>query len=145
MPDVTPDALGGCSAVDLFSLFGRSSKRFWTNDASQQALARQLQNGRLMLDRLAELNIGTEDDLKMEFFFRTDTRRKALALCGDLEEVGCRVEQERSATGDGLIFVTGWTPPMSMTYTVLEMWTERMCRLGYQHDCRFDGWGSTLG
>ena len=131
--------------MDLMSLFGRPSKRFWTKEASQKTLAAQLQSISIVLEGLADLSVGSEDDLKMEFFFRTDTRRKAMALAGDLEEVGCHTEQERSTADEQLIVITGRTPPMIMTHTVLKMWTERMCRLGYQRDCRFDGWGTTLG
>lgn len=131
--------------MDIMSLLKRRSQRFWTKEASQRTLAAQLRAIPPVLDRLAGQSVSTEDEFKMEFFFHADSRRKASALAGDLEEVGCQVEQERSGTDERLIVVVGWTPPMAMTPTALKTWTERMCRLGYERDCRFDGWEETLG
>jgi hypothetical protein len=126
------------------SLFNRASKRFWTKEEFQRTLAEQLRMSPLALDRLGGLSVGTEDQFKLEYFFHTDSRRKASALAGDLEMHGCQAEQQRSAADERLSVVTGWTPPLAMSHTILQTWTERMCRLGFEHDCKFDGWGATL-
>jgi hypothetical protein len=130
--------------VDLRSLFDRRPKRFWTKEAYQHTLAKQLQLIRVTLNRLADLSVGTEDEFKLEFFFHTNSRRKAMALAGDLEELGCQTELQRSTTDESLSIVTGWTPPLAMTHTILRVWSERMCRLGFERDCKFDGWGTML-
>ena len=127
------------------SLFSRGSKRFWTKEAFQQTLAKQLRMSPITLERLAELSVGTEDQFKLEYFFHTDSTRKASALTGDLEELGCQAEQQRSAADERLSIITGWTPPLTMSHTILQVWTERMCRLGFERDCKFDGWGTTTG
>jgi hypothetical protein len=125
------------------SLFNRGSKRFWTKEAFQQSLAKQLRMTPLTLERLAELSVGTEDQFKLEYSFHTDSPRKASALAGHLEEFGCQVEQYRSAGDERLSVITGRTAPMTMSHVILQTWTERMCRLGFEHDCRFDGWRTT--
>jgi hypothetical protein len=130
--------------MDFLSLLGRGSKRYWTKEAFQRTLAEQLQRSPVALQRLAELSVGSEDQFKLEYLFRTDSRRKATVLAGDLEEHGCQVEQERSAADERLIIVTGWTPPLAMSPAILKIWTERMCRLGFQCDCRFEGWITTV-
>jgi hypothetical protein len=131
--------------VDLRSLFNRSRERFWSKEAYQRTLAEQLKMGSQSLERLADLSVGTEDEFKLEFYFRTDSRRKALKLVGDLEELGCQADPQPSHADERLTIVTGWTPPLIMTPAMLQTWTQRMCRLGFQCDCKFDGWGTTLG
>lgn len=129
--------------MDLRSLFDRRQKRFWSKEAYQQTLAEQSRMGPLSLERLADLSVGTEDEFKLEFFFHTDARRKALKLAGDLEELGCQVEQQPSAADERLTVVNGWTPPLTMTQAIIQVWTQRMCRLGFERDCKFDGWSTT--
>ncbi|MBN1459194.1 MAG: ribonuclease E inhibitor RraB [Armatimonadetes bacterium] len=124
-------------------LFGRRPKRFWAQEEYHRTLAEQLKLGSVSLERLAELSVGTEDQFKLEFFFHTDVRRKALKLAGDLEELGCQVEQQQSAADKALTVITGRTPPLTMTAAALQAWTQRMCRLGFERDCRFDGWEIT--
>lgn len=124
-------------------LFGKRPKRFWTQEDYHKTLAEQLRLGPRSLERLAEFSVGTEDQFKLEFLFCTDVRRKAIKLAGDLEELGCQVEQQQSAVDGGLTIITGRTPPLTMTTAVLQAWTQRMCRLGFERDCRFDGWGTT--
>ena len=131
--------------MDLRSLFDRRPKRFWEETDYHRTLAEQLKMGPLSLERLADLSVGTEDQFKLEFFFQTDVRRKALKLAGDLEELGCQVELEPSAAAEALTVITGRTPPLTMTSAIIQAWTQRMCRLGFERDCRFDGWGSMLG
>ncbi len=123
------------------NLFNRGSRRFWTKKEFQQSLAQQLRMSPITLNRLADLSVGTEDQFKLEFLFHTDSRRKASALAGDLGVLGCHAEQQ-SAADKRLSIVTGQTPLLTMSHMVLQVWTERMCRLGFEHDCKFDGWGT---
>ncbi len=124
-------------------LFGRRPKRFWTQEEYHKTLAEQLKLGPVSLERLAEFSVGTEDQFKLEFLFHTDVRRKALKLAGDLEELGCQVEHQQSGADEALTVITGRTPPLAMTAAILQAWTQRMCRLGFERDCRFDGWETT--
>jgi Regulator of ribonuclease activity B len=129
--------------MGFLGLFNRGSRRFWTKEAFHQSLAKQLRMNPAILERLAELSVGTEDQFKLEYSFHTDSPRKASALAGHLEEYGCQVERYRPAGDERLSVVTGRTPPTTMSHTSLQTWTERMCRLGFEHDCRFDGWRTT--
>jgi hypothetical protein len=78
----------------------------------------------------------------LEVFFYTDTEAKAQDLAKALKALGYEIEF-RAPAGDSRQFVvTGWTTPIRMTDSSVVAWTERMCRLGYEHDCEFDGWGT---
>jgi len=86
---------------------------------------------------------GTNDStLKLEFFFYTDTEKKAQALATPLRQLDYQVDTGRSAGDDQLFLVTGRTVPIKMDDRSVVAWTENMCRLGYEHDCEFDGWGT---
>ena len=97
----------------------------------------------LTLERLRELNVSCDRQLKLEYFFYTNTRKKGEGLAAHLGSLGYQVEVTTSASNRKQILVTGWTTPMMMSIEVVTAWTEAMCDAGYANDCEFDGWGTT--
>lgn len=89
-------------------------------------------------------NYGVTDStqLKLEFFFYTDNDAKAQELALALRELGYDANVDQAAGDVSLMLVNGWTTPMPMDEATVTDWTARMCQVGFEHDCEFDGWGT---
>ena len=120
----------------------KGDDRYVTESSFRQNLARQTAMSPQTVAHLREHGVTDDTTLKLEFFFYTDTEAKAHALATSLRELGYEVETGPSAGDDELFVVTGWTVPIKMDDRSVVEWTEKMCRLGYEHDCEFDGWGT---
>jgi regulator of RNase E activity RraB len=129
--------------VGLRDMFGRSSRRFWSEEAFQRQTANQVSMVPETLGQLARLGVTADDRLKLEYFFYTDLPEKGSALAGDLDALGYEVQHGPSAADRRRLIVTGWTTSMTMSTDVVQSWARQMCDLGFKHDCEFDGWGTT--
>jgi len=95
------------------------------------------------LNQLRKLNGMTDKELKLEYFFYTNTADKAEQFAAEIEKLNYSVEHGVSAGDKNLFVITGWTTKMKMTDEAVEQWAKQMCELGYKFDCEFDGWGTT--
>lgn len=103
---------------------------------------RQMQMTPQTLDQLRNLNVTADKELKLEYFFYTNTAEKAENLATEIEKLNYTVQHGVSAGDKKLFIVTGWTTKMKMADEVVKQWTKQMCELGYKFDCEFDGWGT---
>jgi hypothetical protein len=94
------------------------------------------------LDQLREHGVTAETKLPLEYFFFTDGQSKAASLSDALAAMGYSPEFGPSASDKRIFVVNGWTPEMEMSDNTVSEWTELMCKLGCEHDCEFDGWGT---
>ena len=131
--------------MGLLDLFGRRSKRFWSEEAYRSAVARQVAMVPATLEKLVGFGVSDEDLMKLEYFFYTDTVSKASALACELAELGYEVERRPSSTREEQSLVTGWTRPLRMGDDAVTAWVRKMCALGRKYDCEFDGWGTSPG
>ena len=140
-------SLFGASAF-VGSLFGGSNRnggkkpRFVSNDGLQNNLTRQLKMSPQTLAQLHKHGVTEQMTLKLEFFFYTDTEAKGQSLAGTLKRLEYTVECAPMASDARLFLLTGWTTPIKMNETSVLGWTTRMCYVGHEHDCDFDGWGT---
>lgn len=95
------------------------------------------------LEQLRDLGVDDFKKLKLEFFFYTDKEENAKKLTSELEDEGYEVSYGPSASDKKLLVITGWTKPMQMDENTVREWTRDMCSVGYEHDCQFDGWGTS--
>jgi hypothetical protein len=127
------------------SLFGckqGGDGRFQTDEAYGQNRAKQLLMAPQTVAQLRTYDVTAQTQLKLEYFFYTNTKEKAAALAQKLAGMGYSGNYDHSASDKKQFVITGWTSRMKMDdQTVLE-WTGRMCDVGHQHDCEFDGWGT---
>lgn len=128
--------------MGFFDRFKNSSKRFVAPGTFEADLRKQLAMTPQTVAQLRSLGVTTETSLRLEFFFYTDTTDKAVALTSALAELKYEVEQKVSASDKNLRVITGWSTAMQMKDNVVLAWTEQMCRIGFSHDCDFDGWGT---
>ncbi len=133
----------------LDSLFGRSrgpgngkSRRFVSDTAFHKNLAKQSEMSPQTVEQLRNYGVTDQTLLKLEFFFYTDADEKGVALGEILKSLGYQVECRASVDDCRQFLVTGWTIPVQMDVESVVAWTRTMCRLGYDHDCDFDGWGT---
>jgi len=92
---------------------------------------------------LRNYGVTADRELKLEYFFYTNSADKAAALSKSLADLGYEGGYGESAGGRNEFVITGWTSPMPMDDQTVREWTGRMCDTGSEHDCEFDGWGTT--
>lgn len=128
--------------MGLFDVFSSQPKQFVTPDSFKDNLANQLNWTPQTLGQLREYNVTPEKELKLEFFFYTNTPEKAGSLAKALSNINYQVEFCPSVSEKNIQIITGWTAKMTMSDNVVLEWTKKMCEVGYEHDCDFDGWGT---
>ena len=130
-------SLFGCSKGD-----GDKPERYVNEAAFRENLAKQTTMSPQTVGQLRKHGVTDQANLKLEFFFYTDKEAKGQTLAKALGELRYQVECGPAAGDPRLVLVTGWTTPINMSEGAVVAWTEKMCRLGYEHDCDFDGWGT---
>lgn len=131
--------LFGCAEGDQEK---HGSARFLSEQSFRENLTKQKTMSPQTVQQLRGYGVTDETTLKLEFFFYTNTQSKANSLAGAIRDLGSEVETGPSAGDDKLLLITGWTAPIQIQNAFVVAWTERMVRLGYEHDCDFDGWGT---
>ena len=131
--------------MGLFSsLFGGKQGgdgHFQTEEAYAQNRARQLAMTPQTVAQLRKYGVTEESQLKLEYFFYTNTKEKSAVLAQKLTDMGYTGRYDHSASDKRQFVVTGWTSRLKMDDKAMLDWTARMCDLGHEHDCEFDGWG----
>ena len=121
---------------------GGGDGRFQSEEAYAQNRARQLTMTPQTVAQLRKYGVTGESQLKLEYFFYTNTKEKAAALAQALATLGYTGSYDHSASDKKQFVVTGWTSRMKMDDQTVLDWTGRMCDAGHEHDCEFDGWGT---
>jgi len=127
-------SLFGCSKGS-----GDSSERYVSDAAFRENLSKQTTMSPQTVAQLRKHGVTDATELKLEFFFYTNKEGKGQVLAKPLQALEYQVECESSARDPGVFVVTGWTTPIRMSKDEVVAWTEKICRLGYEHDCEFDG------
>lgn len=130
--------------MSLFNfLKPKTNKGQFVNESDFKVnLKNQLLMSPQTLVQLRKHDVTTEKELKIEFFFYTNTSDKAILLAKELEKLNYIVQNRVSAGDKRLFIVTGWTTKIKMSEEVVKKWTNQMCEIGYKFDCEFDGWGT---
>jgi len=82
---------------------------------------------------------------RVEFFFYSDQEDKANNLAIELSKLGYEVYSVNPpAYKDQQWSVIGCTSPIDLREDELTNWSTQMIELGYQCDCKFDGWGTFI-
>lgn len=125
-------------------LFGGqvSADQFHSETQFKENLVRQTTMTPQTLAQLYEYGVSEDSELKLEYFFYTNSEDKAASLHEALVNLGYSGKYGQSASDESIYIVTGWTLPINMRRDSTVGWTESMCRLGFEHDAEFDGWGT---
>lgn len=129
--------------MGLFNIFGNKDDRYINESTFKKTVQKQEEMNAQTLTQLNKYAVGDNSELSLEFFFYTDKQDKASNLAIELKQLKYSIESVDKSAGDPKLWtVTGWTTPMQMDINSVTKWTEQMCKLGYENDCEFDGWGT---
>jgi len=112
-----------------------SSGPHQTEAQYEENLARQVSMARKALAQMQEYE---DREYRLEFFFYTNNLNNAEALNSKLVELGYDSQSGESADDPALFVTTGWTTPIRTNEETVIKWIESMCRLGLEHDAKFD-------
>jgi hypothetical protein len=126
----------------ILSLFGKTPGRYVSEAAFSELRTKQTVMAPQTICQLRKYDVTDDTELKLEFFFYTNTEEKASELDDILKKKGYEVKRMPAAHDKDLQVITGWTRKMKMTDAIVIAWTREMCELGYASDCEFDGWGT---
>ncbi len=126
----------------MLNFFKGKPGRFTSEKGHKKNLASQTSMSPKTMAQLRKHGVTEDEQLKLEYFFYTNTHEKAEALNEELLSLGYAAECGESAHDKNTRVITGWTTPMDMTDDEVVRWTAEMCNLGHKHDCEFDGWGT---
>ena len=119
------------------------NNQFVTEQAFKSNLTKQMQWTPQTMEQLREIDVSADKELKLEYFFYTNTANKARLFADEIEKLNYEVKYGQSAGDEKSFVITGWTTKMKMEDNVVANWTKEMCELGYKFDCEFDGWGTS--
>lgn len=103
----------------------------------------QLRHLRLATESLVSLRdagVEEEDQLKIDYFFYSDTLEKAQKLQKELMKKDYVVTQGIKPEDKNLFVISGRTTEIKMMHESLSKWVTEMCELAYNHDCKFENW-----
>lgn len=105
--------------------------------------ASQIRHLRLATESLVSLRdaaVEEEDELKIDYFFYSDTLEKAEKLEQEIQKIGYIVNYGPAKHNKNLFVISGRTKKIKMMHESLSKWVTEMCELGFDHDCNFDNW-----
>jgi len=130
--------------MGLFNFFKKDEDNWFVSElAFENNRTKQMQMTPLTIKELKKIDVSEDKELKLEYFFYTNSDKKANAFAQELKTLNYEVKSRPSAGDKKLFIITGWTTKMQMEDSIVANWTKTMCELGYGFDCEFDGWGTT--
>ena len=129
----------------FFNLFKPKSKKPGRHLGEQEAIddlvPGQIASNYPLLEALRQHGVTESDQLKLEFAFFTNDADKAESLKKALSErAGYSVDDLTRVKK--LWRLTGWSNKIRMDIDSINHWTLDMCKIGFDNDCKFDGWGT---
>jgi hypothetical protein len=130
--------------MGIFDFRKPKDNRYVSEEASKVNLSKQIAGLPRILGVIKGHCASDPIQLKLEFFFYTNSIDKAKLLAEDLKQKSCSVEYRVAAQNSKLFVINGWTSRFNIEGKMLVSWVKEMCELGYKYDCDFDGWGTDL-
>ena len=131
--------------MSYFNSFRNHIYRFFSKKEMADAIVVQPKLNRSLFNLFKQYG-GTRTESPVEFFFYTDTEDKANNLAIELVKLKYEIYGIYPPAGD----IHNWsiiraTTQLLMNEHELTKWCEAMTILGYETDCRFDGWETLIG
>ena len=128
--------------MKLFN-FLKKGNRFIAAKDHRKNISEQVRLNRKTLRRLHQYDVENNSLLKLEFFFYTNQHDKLVKLASGLKQLNYRVDEIKQVEVDNTLWMlSGCTTNIRMDVATLNSWTTQMCKIGYDSDCIFDGWGT---
>lgn len=119
------------------------SKQFVSENRFEEIVSQQPQLALATLETLRHIEETPSEELRLEFFFYTNSAGKAKEFCEFLRRKSYSADYEKSRKEKHFFSISGWTTKIPMKNEIVIAWSKEMCELGFQYDCEFDGWGTT--
>lgn len=103
-------------------------------------LANQDKQFQLSMESLICLRDSVGEELKIDYFFYTDSLEKAQRLHSECQKLDYIVNHSNAFHDKNLFVISGRTKESKIIHETLIEWIGDMCYLGYKHDCSFDTW-----
>jgi len=124
----------------MLSIVKGKPRKFVSEKRFKENLSTQLSNSAQTLESLRKIGVTRDEALRLEYYYCTNSIKKAQELAKLLEAVGFTASLGEWLPSNKTITVSGMSTPVRMDSRVLMEWTDAMCRMGQVHDCEFDGW-----
>lgn len=118
----------------------KKKKRFVSENDFTANKEKQFRLSIESLVKLRDASVEEEDELKIDYFFYTDTLEKSQKMEEEIQKLGYIVNHGAASHDKSLFVISGRTTEMKMMHETLKEWIADMCELGYKYDCSFESW-----
>ena len=116
-----------------------------TEDRYRSILAKQIAMNEKTWARLRELGLTDKTEVQLDFLYYASTESDAEGLRVFLvDETDYEVGVHPEANSGGRWIVSGHTQKTTISKEVLDEWVDWMVAAGFDHQCEFDGWGTSV-
>lgn len=131
--------------MPFFNSFRQHLYRFFSKKEKDESLSMQQILNKEVLALGKKYGQKENAFQSVEFFFYSDKGNKANNLAIELAKLGYEVYDAFPPKDENQQWsVIGCTTPMNLEEDELTHWSEQMIELGYECDCKFDGWGTLI-
>ena len=99
---------------DFLKLKQNGNNQFVTEQAFKSNLAKQMQMTPQTMEQLRKIDVSADKELKLEYFFYTNTADKAKLFADEIGKLNYEVKYGQSAGDKKSFVITGWTTKMKM-------------------------------
>lgn len=129
----------------MFNSFRQYIYRFFNKEDKEESSYMHPKINKRVFEILPRFKSNNTPEKGIEFFFYTDEEEKANNLAIELKNLGYEVYAIRAPSETIEQWsVTGCNKTFSLNEEELNKWSEQMIQLGYDNDCKFDGWGTLI-
>lgn len=126
--------------MKILNFFKPKKKKTVSESDLNANLVRHYRIATESLVSLRDVGVEEEDELKIDYFFYSDTVEKAQILETEMKNMDFIVNYGTASHDKTLFVISGRTTKIKMMHESLSKWVTEMCELGHKHDCSFDSW-----
>jgi regulator of RNase E activity RraB len=115
-----------------------------TEESYRLNLARQLAMNEKTWARLLELGITGETEVQLDFLYYASNEAAAALQAFLKDETDYEVDVHPETGSSGQWIISGRTQKTTISKEILDQWVEWMVAAGFEHQCEFDGWGTSV-
>lgn len=115
-----------------------STNQFFSKDIYESEIGLDVNED--VLERIYSDGVKPTDKFGIEFFFITDSQQKALNLSQRLISDFSSYSDINVEETEDYWEVTGITSLIEMSIAEINNWNQLMWDIGYEYDCKLDGW-----
>ena len=116
----------------------RNDNTFFTKDVFETEIGLDINSD--VLERIYNSNVTAETSLPIEFYFVSDQEEKLKRLGLHLLSEFPKYTDLKVQPYDNNYELLGITNPINMDLVIVNEWNKRMWDIGYEFDCKLDGW-----